>query len=308
MLCTRNCVKHFTQLPTPATSTANTTHNSGLESFFRDDVLANRRAFVQANPPHRLMGTESFQLRGRGACTAQLLLLVLLAFGALARAVFQLPAAAKVVCRLHMEGFGDKTGLAAAELVCSGGLIRAAAHPMLAPFTRSFTGVQWAGSTGGCGVVKKSCLLTICGNSVATFDRATVSHVNVSNAAQSILCLAGHSSLVLRQARFHGNTGNCIKVFQPWANATVTLGLSSCVFTNNSATVDAGGALALAGGTAWVESSTFLGNSALQQGGAIMLTRTAKLSLVSCLLQANTGDWCGGGSALHLMRRQQATY
>ena len=194
---------------------------------------------------------------------------------------------ATVTCRLHMEGYGHITGLKAAHIACSGGMIKAAAHPMLAPFKRRFSGVQWTNSDG-CSVGRRDCLLTICGDT-SVFDAVTATHVNVSSMAQSLLCLGGHSNITFHMARFHGNTARCISVPQQSSNRTVQLHLYKCVFTNNSAPVDVGGALAMASGTALVEGSTFSGNSARERGGAIAVTNTAQLTLVSSLLQYNTG-------------------
>jgi hypothetical protein len=80
---------------------------------------------------------------------------------------------AAATCQLHMEGYGHITGLKSAHLTCSGGVIKAAAHPMLKQFRSSFSGVQWT-DTGSCGVGRRDCLLTICGDTAAVFESATV--------------------------------------------------------------------------------------------------------------------------------------
>jgi predicted outer membrane repeat protein len=216
---------------------------------------------------------------------------------------------ATVTCQLHMEGYGHMTGLKSAHLACSGGMIKAAAHPMLAPFKRRFSGVQLT-NTGGCGVGRRDCVLTICGDSAAVFEAATAVHVNVSTAAQSLVCLGAHSNITFQRARFHGNKARCISVPQHSSNSTKTqhsvhVHFNKCVFTDNHAIVDVGAVLALAGGTALVEASTFLGNSVKKRGGAIGVTNTAELTLVSSLLQNNTGKQQNGVDLLgkHCLRQ-----
>jgi hypothetical protein len=216
---------------------------------------------------------------------------------------------ATVTCQLHMEGYGRITGLKAAHLACSGGMIKAAAHPMLAPFKHSFSGVQWM-NTDSCGVGRRDCVLTICSDTAALFEAASITGVNVSTAAQSLVCVGGRSSVTFRRARFHGNTARCISVPQHSSNSTKTqhsvhVHFNKCVFTDNHAIVDVGAVLALAGGTALVEASTILGNSVQKRGGAIGVTNTAELALVSSLLQNNTGKQQEGVDLLekHCLRQ-----
>jgi predicted outer membrane repeat protein len=219
-------------------------------------------------------------VESRGFQRSYLLLLLLLQQG--------VAVTATVTCHLHLEGYGHMTGLKAAHLACSGGVIKAAAHPILVPFAGSFSGVQWT-HTDGCGVGARGCLLTLCGDTAAVFETATAAHINVSSVAQSLVCLRGHSNVTFRGARFHSNTARCISVPQQPSNATVRLHLNNCNFTDNRALVGVGGVLELAGGTALVEASTFSGNSARAQGGAICVTNHAELTLVSSVLQNNTG-------------------
>lgn len=200
---------------------------------------------------------------------------------------------ATVTCRLHMEGYGHTTGLKSAQLDCTGGMITAAAHPMLAPFKSSCSGVQWINS-GACGVGRKDCLLTVCGKTEAVFEAATAVHVNVSTAAQSLVCVVGRSNVTFHRARFHANTARCISLPQQSSNATAWLNLSKCAFTNNSAPVDWGGVLYLAGGVTMVEASRFSGNYVRERGGAIGVTNTAQLTLIASLLHNNTGKRHGG--------------
>lgn len=145
-------------------------------------------------------------------------------------------------------------------------------------------------------------MLTICGDSAAVFEAATAVHVNVSTAAQSLVCVGGRSNIAFQRARFHGNIARCISVPQQPSNSSAWLHLTKCVFANNSAPVDVGGALAMASGTALVESSTFSGNSVQDRGGAIGVMSTARATIISSLFQQNTGrlyqPMCSGVSKL----------
>jgi predicted outer membrane repeat protein len=120
-------------------------------------------------------------------------------------------------------------------------------------------------------------------------ESATAAHINVSSVAQSLVCLVGSSNVTFQGATFHSNTARCISVLQQPPNATVRLHLNKCNFTDNHAPVGVGGVLELAGGTALVEASKFSGNYARAKGGAIGVTNDAELTLLSSLLQNNTG-------------------
>jgi hypothetical protein len=90
---------------------------------------------------------------------------------------------ADVACKLHIEGFGYQHGLKKAHLSCTGGSIKAVAHPLLTPLVGAkagvtSSGVQWLDS---CGTnLTQSCLLTVCDGSKATFLSAAVVRVNVT--------------------------------------------------------------------------------------------------------------------------------
>lgn len=194
-------------------------------------------------------------------------------------------ASAAVSCNLKFEGYGNKQGFKSAHLSCTGGSITAAAHPVLAHFSRSFSGVTWSDS-GGCGRGKQFCLLTICGASRATFPGAVITTVNVSSSVAALLCVRDSSSLVFDSAKFHGNTG-LLLAGDPTA---VHLHIKESQFTNNTNIVkDLEGALMLNGGTGLVQSSTFAGNRGFFIGGAISLRNNARLTVVSSILQDNTG-------------------
>lgn len=195
---------------------------------------------------------------------------------------------AAVSCSLKFEGYSHKQGVKSAHLSCTGGSITAAAHPvLLAPFSRSFSGVTWSNS-GGCGESKEFCLLTICGSSKATFVSADVANVNISSTTGLLLCVRDSSSLVFDNARFHGNSG------RPLAGDTtaVQLHIKNSRFTNNTMYGAAmeGAALHLNGGTGLVQSSTFAGNRGFFRGGAIGLRNNARLTVTSSVLHNNQGE------------------
>jgi hypothetical protein len=197
-------------------------------------------------------------------------------------------ASAAVTCSLKFEGYGSKQGLKSAYLACIGGSITAAAHPiLLAPVSRSFSGVTWSDS-GLCGVGKKVCLLTICGSSSAIFHGAVITNVNVSSSVNNLLCVADSSSLVFDSARFHGNTGIAIT----GDLTSVRLHIKNSRFTNNTNAVKdlEGAALQLNNGTGLVQSCTFAGNRVVFRGGVIGLHNQAQITVVSSILQDNEGE------------------
>jgi hypothetical protein len=196
-------------------------------------------------------------------------------------------ASAAVSCSLRFEGYGNKQGLKSAHLSCTGGSITAAAHPvLLAPFSRGFSGVTWS-SSGGCGTSKNHCLLTICGSSKAAFFGAVIANVDVSSSIGALLCVRDSSNLVFDSARFHGNSG-----LQLLGDTTaVHLHIKNSRFTNNSNLLKGldGAALLLKNGTGLVQSCTFAGNRGLSTGGAIALGNNARMTVMSSVLQDNTG-------------------
>jgi hypothetical protein len=137
---------------------------------------------------------------------------------------------------------------------------------------------------------RKRCLLTICGSSSATFPGAVFTAVNVSSSVEGLLCFVDSSSLVFDSARFQGNTGIALAS----DNTTVHLHIKNSRFTNNTNPAKGlgGVALQLIGGTGLVQSSTFAGNRGLSPGGAIVVSSHARLSVVSSILQDNTGKPC----------------
>jgi hypothetical protein len=206
-------------------------------------------------------------------------------------------------CKLHLEGFGTKFGLKSAQLSCSGGTIQASAHPsMLGPFTRSFSGVEWS-DAGDCGKFKNECVLTVCGVTSVHFPSAVVRLVNASTngtsgAAHTALCLGGNISVVFEGAQFQRNQ---VRPLHTAFSQGARLHIKNTTFTKNSLAVLGpyyrlwGGALLVAGGSAAVESSSFVGNTA-EYGGAIGVSNSASLKLVASVAKGNNGEqtlWLG---------------
>jgi predicted outer membrane repeat protein len=200
--------------------------------------------------------------------------------------------AARATCKLRLEGFISTQGIKSAELSCSGGSITAFAHLELRNFTRSFSGVSW--SDEDCGDFTRDCLLTLCGDTSATFLSAVVRNVDVSTSM--LLCLDGNSNVTFEAAHFAGNAGRPITVRSP----NVKLQIMGSNFTNNTVLLTdlAGGALRLNGGAAIVQSSVFRGNVVQTSGGAVAVTKSATIQLSSSLFEGNTGERrirrCGG--------------
>ena len=196
-------------------------------------------------------------------------------------------------CKLHFEGFGTKYGLKFAQLSCSGGSIQASAHPsLLGPFTSSFSGVEWSGD-GDCGKFQNECVLTMCGVASVHFSSGVVRLINASTngtsaAVHTALCVGGNSSVVFEGAQFRRNQ---LRSLLTTASQGVRVNIRNSTFTNNSPAVQGlwGGALLVGGGSAVVESSSFIGNYASAAGGAIGVRNSATLKLVASIIKGNKG-------------------
>eukprot|EP00877_Chromochloris_zofingiensis_P008202 jgi/Chrzof1/3635/Cz13g03080.t1 len=125
--------------------------------------------------------------------------------GSLLRVVLVLAAwtaAATPVCQMNIQGTGGRA-VRSASLVCEGGTITAAADKsLLAAFVSGFQGVVW--DKGGCG--RSKCLLTICGNTTAKFDRSSIKNLNASESLVGILCVIDDSVVSFEQSMFASNT------------------------------------------------------------------------------------------------------
>ena len=212
-------------------------------------------------------------------------LLVLLAIGQ--------TATAEVVCKLHMEGFGSEHGIKNAQVSCTGGSIKAVAHPLLAPLVGAKAGVQSSGVLWleGCEPVvsKDRCMLTICDGSKATFLLASVTRVNLTDLKhllmRHILCVGENSNVTFDGAAFDRNTGRPIT---GWG----ILHIRASNFTNNTLPAGdfLGGALCVEGqGTTVVESSRFIENAGQYRGGAIGVVGGARLTILSSVFEDNRG-------------------
>lgn len=225
-----------------------------------------------------------FGLRG-----GKLAVLLLLWLGVVVSQQQQGFGSAKVACQLSLEGKGSKPGVKSAQLSCAGGTITAAANPVLGPFIHTFSGVQWSNKSA-CGNQQKACILTVCGTSSVAFLSARVAQVNTSTSdtLSNLVCFGDNSSLTFVDARFHGNDARPLTGY----GDGVRLHMRSSKFTNNSASWKEaiGGALLLEGGSVLVESSTFSGNTA-PRGGGIALQGTSFATVVTSVLQHNTGWW-----------------
>ena len=207
-------------------------------------------------------------------------------------------ASAKVVCSLHVEGFGIKPGLKSAQLSCSGGTVKALIHPLLLAqlgSQSSIRGIQLSRDSE-CERFRSACLLTICEDTAVTFLRATVERVtiavNTTQGLTGLICAVGHSSLVFDGARFTGNTARPLAVAGEHTNVVI----KGSNFINNTAASSSilperhGGAVYLDGGTAHIGASKFVGNSAAFGGGAIAIL-DARLEIDSSVLEGNSGVW-----------------
>jgi hypothetical protein len=218
-------------------------------------------------------------------------LLVLLAIGQ--------TATAEVVCKLHMEGFGSKYGIRMAHLSCTGGSIKAVAHPLLAPLLgakagEQSSGVQWVAKCEPEWTIK--CMLMVCNGSEATFTSTTVMHLNMSEVAAGprnwtnfILCMGYNSSLTFKGALFDGNSGRAI-------SGGGSLHIQTSQFTNNvvPGAKHHGGVLYAEAGTTVVESSNFVSNGVEYRGGAIAVKGGSRLKVLSSVFKGNKGMcWCG---------------
>jgi hypothetical protein len=223
-----------------------------------------------------------------------MVLLVLLAVGQ--------EAAADVVCHLKMEGFGTHQGLKKAHVSCTGGSIRAVAHPLLAPLVGATAGVQSGGVQWleRCGPVwTTECLLTVCDGSNATFLSARVTKVNVTAMGKlgthMLVCTSGNSSITFEGAVLERNAGRAM-------TGGGTLNIKSSTFVNNVWSGDGleGGAMYIDTGTTVLQSCKFIGNAIIgneeSRGGAVAVAKGARVNITLSTFQDNKGRCqCGTG-------------
>lgn len=199
------------------------------------------------------------------------------------------------VCRLHLEGFGNRPGLKKAQLSCTGGSITAAASPELVKLLGAGPkGVVWSQAADCQDAIKEqttgNCMLAVCRGSVATFLNPVVTGMKSSlSEGGTSLCITGGSKVALvngtfvqaldmRPVRVHG-TGTTVSIKQ-------------CMFRENSVTPSTrnGGALSVRDSAeVAIDSSSFIRNKA-EFGGAITADHNAMVKLTA---GQGTGErWC----------------
>lgn len=187
------------------------------------------------------------------------------------------------VCKLHLEGFGDRPGLKQAQLLCTGGTITAAAGPGLLKALGSGTKGVVLSQSGDCdeGVKVYGCMLAVCRGSVATFASPVVTGIKgVTVQGGSALCITGGSSVALVNGTFaNGSDMRPVRILE---EGTTVL-IKQCRFQSNTVVPSKryGGAVMVMG-TARVNilSSSFIDNSA-DSGGAIMVQGSAQVNVTS---------------------------
>lgn len=194
----------------------------------------------------------------------------------------------RVVCSLHMEGYGTKPGVKSVLLSCSGGTITTAAHSaLLSAPQHQFAGVTWS-DKATCRPGGSTCLISICGDSSATFMSARVLAVNTTALGGHAVCLGGGSNITFEHALFQGNLGRSLAVLSEGAY----LHVKGSSFINNSAqgAKATGAALYISNGTALLVSSSFSGNSAGFRGGAIEVDGAGRATIIASKLDYNRGQ------------------
>jgi hypothetical protein len=89
------------------------------------------------------------------------------------------PTAVPAVCRLRIEGYGNRPGVKTAQLSCTGGTITAAAVPQLRPALGAdknpmASGVRWAPRLKACKQEEEEfgCIFSVCGGAVTFVNPA----------------------------------------------------------------------------------------------------------------------------------------
>jgi hypothetical protein len=148
--------------------------------------------------------------------------------------------AGAAVCSLSLVGFGDRLGIKNAKLSCTGGTITIAAHKVLEDFwgpKKALPGVVWGNST--C-IGNKECLLTVCSQSNAVFDSATVTALQGGGtpALSLVVCVNRRSTVTFRKSSF-----TLVKEATPLGvhNNYTSVLLEQCTFQSNAFTTTRGG-------------------------------------------------------------------
>lgn len=197
--------------------------------------------------------------------------------------------ATAAVCRLHLEGFGDRPGLKKTHLSCIGGSITAAAHPdLLAALGPGPKGVLWSQDKGCQDVIKWSeCQLVVCGPTVATLLSPTIAsiHSSVKDGASSLCITAGAKVAIMDGTFSQGRDMRPVLV----AGDNTTALISGCRFVGNRVSSNWGGGVSVVDSARVnVQASHFLGNQA-DCGGAISTGDNAEVTISSGKEAAATG-------------------
>jgi hypothetical protein len=187
------------------------------------------------------------------------------------------------VCRLHLEGFGDRPGIKKAQLSCTRGSITAAARPeLLKALGSGTTGVLWSKADACLDAVNnEKCMLAVCLASTATFDRPVITALqSLWPDGGSTLCITAGSNVALVNGTFlQGLDMRPLRIYGRGTTAVI----KQCRFQGNTVAPSGsdGGALVVAD-TAKVTilSSSFISNAA-DVGGAVVAEGSAQVNLTS---------------------------
>jgi predicted outer membrane repeat protein len=212
-----------------------------------------------------------------------------------------------------MQGFGDKPGIKAFQLSCTGGTVTAKAHKVLKQFLGSNLpkqGVTWTEDTD-CRPVETGCLLTICGQSDVVFANAKITGVKKAPGSSAYaqgdkaLCVSQSSRVTLRNCIFSSSTITPLSTY----NSTSVL-LDRCNYTNNNMTEAAvSSGVWLRNGTVVVRSSTFMRNMGRGMetwgtGSTIAVSGDGRVAIVDSTFTGNTAE---RGGAMYVSDRAHAT-
>jgi hypothetical protein len=231
----------------------------------------------------------------------------------------------RTICSLKMQGYGDKPGLKAVQLSCTGGTITAQAHQVLQQLWGSNLpkqGVVWT-EDKKCRPVP-GCLLTICGKSDAVFVNAQVSDIKTApdtacyNTQGAIaLCVSQSSRLTLRSCSFSSSTVTPLAAYDSATSVMLercstskinmtlqssesgvylrraTVVVRSCSFTQNVAQNRLVSTITAAGdGRLAILDSTFKSNNAYC-GGVLHAANTSQVFIQSSRFDGNNATWGG---------------
>lgn len=217
-------------------------------------------------------------------------------------------ATTKTVCSLSMQGYGDKPGLKAVQLSCTGGTVTARAHKVLKQFwgpKLPKQGVVWT-EDEECRPATTGCLLTICNKSDAVLFNAKITSVQTAPGAprdqgDKALCISNGSRVTLRNCTFSSST---IQSLATYDNTTSVL-LDQCSITNNNMIAErVPSGVFVEDAAIVVRSSVFANNKAQKILGSTIAARGyARVSILDSAFLGNTG-FCG--AALHALGNAQA--